>query len=81
VWQSETIELGDATRSRIEDPQFTDAVGDDFQLKLNSFARRDGIGAADPIPFASPWPLQPEEQAIIPDGETRDSRQWKRTGQ
>ena len=28
----------------------------------------------------SPWPLQPEEKAIIPDGDTRDSRQWKRPG-
>ena len=26
----------------------------------------------------SPWPLQPEEAAILPDTDTRDSRPWKR---
>ena len=29
----------------------------------------------------SPWPLQPEEQAIIPESDTRDSRQWQRPGE
>jgi len=81
VWQAEAVELGDVTQSRIADPQFTDAAQFDFKLSSDSLPRRDGIGAADPISFASPWQIQPEELAIIPDGDTRDSRQWKRPGQ
>ena len=61
----------------VVDPLFVSAADRDFSFAQGSHARRHGIGAADPITFASPWPLQPEEQAIIPDGDTRDSRQWK----
>jgi len=46
-------------------------------LKADSPARPKGIGVADLVPFESPRPLQPEELAIIPQGETRDSRQWR----
>jgi len=81
VWRSEAVELGDVTQSRIADPQFADATQFDFKLSSDSLPCRDGIGAADPIPFASPWPIQPEELAIIPDGDSRDARQWKRPGQ
>ncbi len=49
------------------DPQFTNSGQLDFSRP----------GAAMPIAFASPWPIQPEETAIIPDTDTRDSRQWK----
>lgn len=59
------------------DPRFAAPDEKDFSLKADSPARQKGIGAADPIPFASPWPLQPEELAIIPQGDTRDSRQWR----
>jgi len=48
-----------------------------FSLKADSPARQKGIGAAEPISFAGPWPLQPEELAIIPQGDTRDYRQWR----
>ncbi|MCK4827804.1 hypothetical protein KA005_69390, partial [bacterium] len=34
-----------------------------------------------PIGFESPWPIQPEEAAIIPDGQTRDYRKWKKPAQ
>ncbi len=59
------------------DPRFAAPDARDFSLKADSPARLKGIGAADPIPFAGPWPLQPEESAIIPRGDTRDSRQWR----
>jgi hypothetical protein len=34
-------------------------------------------GALHPLSWSGPWPLQPEERAIIPDSNTRDSRSWK----
>ncbi|MBM3879277.1 MAG: serine/threonine protein kinase [Verrucomicrobia bacterium] len=46
-----------------------------------SLARNLGIGAAVPPTLDSPWPLQPEELAIVPDGPMRDSRPWKRPSQ
>ncbi len=66
------------TRQCLEsDPLFRDPSKRDFVLAAGSPARRDKIGAANPIPFASPWPLQPEELTMIPVGNTRDSRAWK----
>ena len=59
------------------DPMFADAAVRNFSLMSNSPARRLGIGVAEPIGFESPWPIQPEEAAIIPDGPTRDYRKWK----
>ena len=59
------------------DPQFVAPGAKDFSLKADSPARQKGIGAADPLSFRSPWPLQPEERAIIPKGDTRDYRQWR----
>ncbi|MBP7052678.1 MAG: right-handed parallel beta-helix repeat-containing protein [Phycisphaerae bacterium] len=59
------------------DPRFVAPDARDFSLRADSPARKKGIGAADLIPFASPWPIQPEESAIIPRGDTRDSRQWR----
>ncbi len=59
-------------------PMFADAAGRDFSLRADSPARRLGIGVVEPIGFESPWPIQPEEAAIIPDGPTRDYRKWKK---
>ena len=59
------------------DPMFTNAGQNDFSFRADSPARRLGIGASEPIGFESPWPIQPEEAAIIPDGPTRDYRKWK----
>jgi hypothetical protein len=61
------------------DPGFRDAAKGDFSLLPNGAAAALGNGAQSALQPISPWPLQPEEQAIIPEGETRDSRQWKRT--
>lgn len=33
----------------------------DFTLRSDSFARKKGIGALDPLSLESPWPEQPEE--------------------
>ena len=73
----ETIVPGQETHTLRTDPQFAAAATKDFSLATGSVARQKDIGIADPIPFASPWPLQPEERAIIPEGDTRDSRQWR----
>jgi hypothetical protein len=75
--ESKEVELGKETESQFVDPGFKDAAGDDFSLSADSPARRDGIGAADCLTLKSPWALQPEEEAIIPDGTTRDSNAWK----
>jgi len=59
------------------DPHFVAPAANDFSLQTDSPARPKGIGAANPIPFEGPWPLQDEELAIIPKGDTRDSSQWQ----
>lgn len=79
--EGEDRELDDGTKSVTYDPRFRNAAVGDFGLAADSPARAAGIGVADPIPFKSPWPLLPEEKAIIPDGDTRDSRQWKKPGE
>ncbi len=74
---NENIALDKQAGNSEMDPMFADAAGKDFSLKADSPARRLGIGVAEPIGFESPWPVQPEEAAIIPDGPTRDYRKWK----
>ena len=59
------------------DPSFRGAAKSDFTMDVNSAVRTAKAGAADPLGPASPWPLLAEEKAIIPDGDTRDSRSWK----
>ncbi|MCZ7639071.1 MAG: hypothetical protein M5U12_25290 [Verrucomicrobia bacterium] len=59
------------------EPGFRDAAGGDFRLLPEGAAAR-GAGATVALPLTSPWPLQPEEAAIVPDEDTRDSRAWKR---
>jgi hypothetical protein len=59
------------------DPKVAGAV-DNFRLAPDSPARQANAGAADPIPFASPFPIQPEETSIIPDSDTRDFSKWKK---
>lgn len=59
------------------DPQFKSEEQKDFSLNGDSPVRELGIGAANLIPLESPWPIQPEETAIIPDGDTRDYNKWK----
>ncbi|MBN2127899.1 MAG: right-handed parallel beta-helix repeat-containing protein [Sedimentisphaerales bacterium] len=73
----ETIVPGQETHTLRTDPQFAAAATKDFSLAVGSPARQNDIGVADPISFAGPWPLQPEERAIIPEGDTRDSRLWR----
>jgi parallel beta-helix repeat protein len=68
----------DAAAGNVEmDPMFVNVSSNDFSLMADSPARRLDIGATEPIAVESPWPLQPEEAAIIPDGQTRDYRKWK----
>lgn len=70
-----SVPLGEETQTLRADPQFTALK--DFTLTADSPAREAGIGALDLISVESPWPIQPEERAIIPDSPTRDYRQWK----
>ncbi len=61
------------------DPGFRDSAVGDFSLPLQTpAAATAGIGAPRALQPNSPFPLQPEESAIIPESDTRDSRQWKR---
>ncbi|MBN1126495.1 MAG: right-handed parallel beta-helix repeat-containing protein [Sedimentisphaerales bacterium] len=58
------------------DPGFVNPMARDFSLPADSEARSISAGTVEPLPFTNPWPLQAEEQAIIPTGDTRGSRQW-----
>lgn len=75
---TEDISLNEQAHNVQADPLFVGVENKNFALAPNSPARRSGVGAADPIGFDSPWPLQDEEIAIIPEGDTRDWRQWKK---
>ena len=59
------------------DPKVSDAANS-FKLAADSPARKANAGAADPIPFASRFAIQPEEKLMIPDSETRESSKWKK---
>jgi len=75
--KTEDIALDKQAGNLEMDPMFADSAGRDFSLMSDSPARRLGTGVAEPIGFESPWPIQPEEAAIIPDSQTRDYRKWK----
>jgi len=62
----------------VADPKFVAAEKRDYTLAADSPARKMGAGVADPITMASPFPIQPEEKAMIPDSETRDYSKWKK---
>lgn len=67
------------SHSVFADPQFVDPEGGDFSLAERSPARAlSTLVRARSLDCASPFPLQPEELAIIPDTDTRDSRAWKK---
>jgi hypothetical protein len=63
------------------DPGFRNPATGDFSLSSQGRAATAGVGAPRALRPDSPWPLQPEEQAIIPESDTRDSRQWQRPGE
>jgi hypothetical protein len=65
--------------NRSDDPRVGGAE-DNFRLAADSPARTASAGAADPIALASPFAIQPEETAIIPESETRDYSKWKKVG-
>ena len=58
------------------DPQFLDAGRKTFAPAPASPSRAAGIGAADPLAPAGPWPLLAEEKAIIPVDDTRAFNNW-----
>lgn len=70
--QPANLPAGNETR----DPKFADVAARDFTRAVGG--EHADAGAADVIPAASPWPIQPGEQAIIPEGETRDFKAWKK---
>lgn len=57
----------------VEDPRF----GDGYVLPADSTLPGRQIGPEKVMSFESPYPLQPEEQAIIPRA-SRDWQDWKR---
>ena len=59
--------------NRVEDPR----LGDDHALPADSPLAAQQIGPEKAPPTDAAFPIQPEETAIIPDGETRDSKAWK----
>jgi parallel beta-helix repeat protein len=75
---AEEIRLDEKTGNRSEDPLFKGVKKRDFNILPSSPALQNAIGAPSLIIFESPWPLQPEELAIIPDTDTRDSEKWKK---
>jgi beta-lactamase regulating signal transducer with metallopeptidase domain/nitrous oxidase accessory protein NosD len=80
---SRQVQSGDAAKSlppgnQSADPKVAGA-GDNFRLAADSPARLANAGSADPVVFASPFPIQPEETLIIPDLDTRDYSKWKKS--
>jgi len=75
---TEEIRLDEKTGNRSEDPLFKSVEKREFNILPSSPALQNAIGAPSLISFDSPWPLQPEELAIIPDTDTRDSEKWKK---
>ena len=73
-----TLTLTDFAGNLETDPGFGNPGPGYFLVSSASSLAKAGIGASNPPSAASPWALQPEEMAIIPDADTRDSRQWKR---
>lgn len=63
------------------DPGLANPAGNDFALRSDSAALAAGIGAVSPPAYPGPYPLQPAELRMIPEGSTRDYRQWKRLPQ
>ena len=59
--------------NRNDDPRLGDEKADFRPADAQARA-----GALAPAPLASPFPIQPGESAIIPDGATRDSNAWKK---
>ncbi|MEO5914652.1 MAG: protein kinase [Luteolibacter sp.] len=68
----EAVELPEG--NAVEDPSF----GEGYVLPNDSPLPGRKIGPEKVLSFEGPYPIQPEETAIIPDGETRDSKAWKR---
>ena len=86
-WENEAAVVGVEVKPEIRkeiisvDPLLVDVSQKDFSLAADSPALQKGIGVPAHIAFRSPWALQPEEKAIIPDGDTRDNRKWKKPAQ
>ena len=65
----------------VADPKFAAPDKRDYTLAADSPARKMGAGVAEPISISSPFPIQPEEKAMIPDTETRDYSKWKKVAE
>ena len=73
----EAVPLEAQMECEVVDPGFVDAEKEDYALSAGSALREKKIGVADPVKGESPFPLQEEEIAIIPEGETREYDKWK----
>lgn len=77
---TESLPLADFPSNREVDPGFADPARGDFTRPEVAASAAPEAGATTPLSLASPWPLQAEELAIIPPGETRDYQHWRRLG-
>lgn len=59
-------------------PGFVDVARRDYRLRADSLARREGVGAVSFPALNSPFPIQPEELAIIPEPGSWSFSEWKK---
>lgn len=72
-----TAKLDAAAGNVLREVKFAGGDGA-YVLPPESPERATGIGAPNPLPEQTPFPLQPQEESIIPASATRDWRAWRR---
>jgi Right handed beta helix region len=76
-WRDEPVALPPDAGNRVDDPLVS--LNDEGQIMLaaDSPARELDLADMMSVTLKSRWPITPEEQSMIPDDGTRDSRKWK----
>ncbi|HEY1123857.1 MAG TPA: right-handed parallel beta-helix repeat-containing protein, partial [Haloferula sp.] len=73
TWMRDKEVIALPEENRVDDPR----LGKDLALPADSPLRALGIGPEKTPKPQTAFPIQPEETAIIPDGDTRDFKAWK----